>query len=66
MALVLVQQVFIFQTLYAQYVMLIDGLDLLNIFDWKKGIPIVLADRKQNAQLTLPPENTLSTYFMRI
>lgn len=55
MALVLVQQVFIFQTSHAQDVTLMDSLDLLNVFNWKEGTPIVLADRKQNAQLTLLP-----------
>lgn len=42
--------------------MLIDGLDMLDIFKWKDGAPIVIADRKQNA-----PHSTCyipATYFM--
>lgn len=42
--------------------MLIDGLDLLDIFKRKDGAPIVTADRKQNA-----PHATCytpATYFM--
>lgn len=54
MALVLIQQLFVFHTSHAQDGMLIDDLDLVSISDWEEGILTVSGGREQSAQLTLP------------